>query len=249
MQKIGITEQGDAGRDHSWCKNLDRTDGKAILITKFFDAAFAQAVVDEMANDADLILHVGVTGLGGTIIEPNVPAYDLTLSSVQAFLQMDFPAERLVLRVDPIIPGYEHYARAVLEKAVELGILPQCRCRISVLDAYKHVKERFKAINTPLPIQGFYASPEQFAVIDAMLKEFKDKYGVEFYSCAEPALSNAIPAGCVGEKDAEILGVDPSDMHNPQNRNGCLCLMGKTELLEWGKRRCPNQCAYCYWKD
>ena len=247
--KIGITERGDAGLDFSWREKIwSKTDGRAILITKNLSAAFCKAVLEETAKGAKLIIHATITGLGGTFIEPNVREPDKNLHNLCALMRAGFPAENLVLRVDPIIPGYEDYAFAVIDKAIALGILPRVPCKISVLDGYKHVHLRFQDAGHPLNFTGFAPPKAVFDEINSRLGYYITMHGVNFTCCAESDLPYATKAGCVGERECGILDVKlPTQGVNPQGRNGCLCLCEvKTELLE-NKRRCPHQCLYCYW--
>ena len=97
---IGITEAGDAGVDLSWEKKLEKVDG-AILITKNVSRDFRAAV---MRNTSKVIVHATVTGFGGTVLEPNVPLPRESLENVMLLLCDGFPQERVVIRVDPIIP-------------------------------------------------------------------------------------------------------------------------------------------------
>lgn len=247
--KIGITERGDAGLDFSWRETFKRTDKRAILITKRISDEFIEAVMEEVNNGANLIIHATVTGLGGSPIEPNVPTSEFSLSQIAKLIDMGFHKNRIVLRVDPIIPGYECFADTVLTHALELNILPEVNCKVSVLDMYKHSRERFQAVGIKIDMPFFKASYKQFEVINQMLSKYIEK-GVKFTSCNEPDLTVATPAGCVDKSVCDIMGIDvPNTGVNPQGRGNCLCLCGcKTELLN-NKKRCPHGCLYCYWKD
>lgn len=248
--KIGITERGDAGIDFSWREKLATVNNRAVLITKRLSEKFCDAVLEETAKGAKLIVHATITGFGGTVIEPNVLQPAECLKNLRSLIDKGFPAERIVLRIDPIIPGYENYAKDTLDKALQLGILPAVTCKVSVMDGYRHVHERFKAIGVQLPFTGFAPDQAVFDKINALLGYYKTNYNIRFTSCAERRLTNAEPAGCIDKHVCEILDVSFEYQGvNPQNRGDCLCLNGiKTELLTQ-KKRCPHQCAYCYWRD
>lgn len=245
--KIGITERGDAGLDLSWQNKLTSVDG-AILITKNINDAFIDAV---MNSAKPIIIHATCTGWGRTPMEPNVPVPQTQLDGIQKLIDKGFPADRIVLRVDPIIPcvneGLDR-AASVIQNAFDRGLLPgNIRVRVSVLDTYPHVRARFQAIGIPAE-NTFQASQSEFDRIIEMLS----KFGIEIESCAEPKLGRA-PfirlTGCISNRDLELMGLPQINTSvNPQNRNGCLCLSCKTELLTH-RGRCPHQCAYCYWKD
>lgn len=252
--KIGITERGDAGRNLEWepAVQSGRVD-MAILITKCVTAGFLDAVIRQTRAGARLIVHCGCTGWGATRIETGSPSPEIQLASLKMLIDAGFPLEQCVLRIDPIIPTNEGLDRAtrVLDIADRLFSLKNLRVRISVIDDYPHVKERFtKAGLQPIyPGRQFYASPEQFDAVVRLCAEYPE---VNFETCAERGLigSNITASGCVSDKDLAICGIvrtDPVPV-NMQKRTGCLCLAGKTELLNH-KGRCLSACLYCYWKD
>lgn len=250
MTRIGVTERGDAGLDLSWQDGLASVGNRAILITKNLNDRFIYAVSESVRNGANLIIHATCTGCGGTVVEPHVPKPEWTIAQIEKLIASGFGKERIVLRADPIIPGYERYLKSVLDMALSAGLLPDIRVRVSVLDMYAHVRKRFADAGITLDVNGFQASDVQFKRIDDILRDYRDNHNVKFESCAEPKLTVPEKAGCVGEKELALMGVplDAGTGINPQNRNGCLCLAGKTELLSH-KGQCPHKCLYCYWKS
>lgn len=254
MPAIGVTERGDAGLDLSWSERLDHVDG-AILITKNLNDKF-RAKVLETQERKPLIVHATITGWGGTVLEPNVPAYEYSLDMLAKLVRDGFDKNRCVLRIDPIVPtqpGLELVDR-VLKSASERPELDGMRVRISLLDEYAHVKERLNAKGYASFYGGRRFQPDDREVADtlALLNRWHDETGLVFETCAEPKLDG--PAvrrcGCVGEKDLALMGLTIPDGAgvNPQNRHGCLCLSCKRELLDC-RHRCPHKCLYCYWKD
>lgn len=256
--KIGITERGDAALSIPvWESALitKKVDG-AILITKSLTANFVKAVIDTYFNiTKHIVVHCTCTGMGGTIFEPNVPAYQTQLNQLRVLIDSGFPIEQCVLRIDPIIPneeGLENVSR-VLNYAYEQGLLPKIRVRISVYDEYKHVKERL--VNAGLepiyPNGNFSASQKQFDYVAEKLS----RWGIPFHTCAEPKLRNPlgkelfIHPGCISNIDLKAMGLPEINAGiNPQNRYGCQCLACKTELLS-NRHPCAHNCIYCYWRD
>lgn len=251
--KIGVTERGDAGIDFSWIPLLKTVDG-AILITKKMSDAFIRCV---MAAETPVILHCTCTGWGSTWMEPNVPFYDVQLDFLRKLLDMGFPADRTVLRLDPVIPNEEGLERAqnVLEYAKE--ILPEkFRVRFSVVDDYPHVRQRMAdAGHGPLyentrGMTRYRADEwEKRAVAELLFR-----YPFSYEACAEDwaaQYEHITCTGCVNKEDIIRMGLDPSGMplwENQQGRKDCHCLTCKTELLT-NKKRCSNKCMYCYWHD
>lgn len=271
--KIGITEAGDAALDYTWVEKAPEMD-MMILITKSVTDKFISEAL-KFANKT--IIHATCTGYGGSKMEPGVPLWKKQIDQTRKLIAMGFPAEQIVVRIDPIFPTPKGIA--MIERIVEAAQPDLKRFRISVLDNYPHVQNRFKAIGFPVMYNGnFQASDEEFAAIDAMLSKLKFRFGVTFESCAEPNLKKAEPVGCVNAKDMSMLGLKPTGGRKKKQRGECLCAAGKTEMLPfnhfWYCRKdqcavkkgttcslgnceqcsyleiygCPNRCAYCYWK-
>ncbi len=249
--KIGITEAGDAGIDLSWVDKLNFVDG-AIVITKQITPQFKEAV---LKNKNKLIIHATITGYGATMLEPNVPAPQNEYDRLVELINDGFPINKIVVRVDPIIPTTKgvKLASQIIKAGIGLGFI---NYRISVIDMYPHVRQRFSQNNLPLPYgeSGFYPSKAQFSDVDEMLKGLmeygKSKIGDDFTieACAEPQLKNVIHEGCIAARDLELLDLcdEKSEFYGYQ-RKDCMCYSGKTELLS-SKKRCPHGCLYCYWK-
>ena len=239
---IGITEAGDASIDYTWLDKIDKCDG-VILITKNVTDRFISRI---LPHKHKIILHATCTGMGGTVIEPNVPSYEQQLSQVSKLISAGFPTNQIVVRVDPIVPTAKGLQTA--QKVIDAS--PVRHFRFSVLDTYPHVRERFKACNIPLPYgENFQASNEQFEMLKNWLAT--QSPADIFECCAESKLTN-IPnvkaVGCVSENDIKTLGLTIDGTYQTGiQRKTCLCLSCKTELLAH-KKQCPHKCLYCYWK-
>lgn len=253
---IGVTERGDAGTDFSWHKKLEDPEwAGAVLITKRLSPEFNKLV---LSAPKPAVLHCTCTGNGGTWVEPNAPDYRTQLDLLSELIGAGFPANRVVLRIDPVIPVPEFLGNsaAVLDYVLEKRI-PVSRVRFSVLDQYPHVIKRLEALGKPpfYPhVNGrysFYAPYSMKKAVTDMLR----KYPFTFESCAEDWAADMGPGkfvarGCVSETDLALMGIPVSAgmSSNPQGRTGCHCLSCKAELLT-RRRPCPNACVYCYWKN
>lgn len=253
--RIGITEQGDAGLNFNWLPKLQSGNYEgAVLITKNANAKFIENVLTLYKTFQNIVLHIGCTGLGGTFIEPHVPEYTFQLHAIEQLLQKGFPADHIVLRTDPIIPTDEglKQLQTVLTDFSSRNTSVK-RVRFSILDEYKHVKERLKQAGFQPFYNGFYATPEMMHATADILAAFPN---LNFESCAEDKfimshkLTNVTGCGCISSNELELFGLHPNKvmLENMQHRNGCHCLSCKTELLN-EKFRCPHQCIYCYWRD
>lgn len=261
--RIGITERGDSGVSFDWIEPIRNGDvDGAVLITKKINEKFIREVINLHQLGRKMIVHCTVTGWGNTIIEPRVPCYQNQLDMLLKLIDLGFPLNQCVLRIDPIFPTTNGLSRIVqvIGYADSLGLLPM-RVRVSILDEYKHVKERFVK-NGFNPIYGeteFQADDNQVSSVAAVLNDMSIKYGITFECCAEQKLADicqkynaifpvCIVQGCISRTDLELLEIQCDiETENIQKRTGCHCLSCKTELLK-SKKQCPNGCMYCYWK-
>lgn len=247
--KIGITERGDAGLDLSWYDKLTTVDG-CILITKNLTDAFIQKVLQ--TDMSKIIIHATCTGWGHTWLEPNVPSYKWQLNQLIKLIDLGFPANHIVLRIDPIVPTDEGLMalRNVLDYTLAHNI-PISRIRISILDEYPHVRERLAKLGRS-PFYGQFTAPTN--MIDNAIAVMEQYPMFKFETCAEDHLmqkSNAfINKGCVSKTDLDLMNISmPADTsENGQNRTGCHCLKNKMEILT-RREQCPHGCIYCYWKN
>lgn len=253
--RIGSTEAGDPAKNYAWLYALNLVMG-VVVITKSITMNMGNTLLKLLNFNYPVTLHANCTGNGRTELEPNVPDYQTQLQSIRHLLDAGFPASRLVLRVDPITPTPEGLARAkaVLDYAIELGIIPACRVRFSVIDQYKHMTRRYQAAGIPLPYPAGqkYASPVQFAAVTELFRPYAEQLRIKFECCAEDGLTAPWfdHIGCVSTRDVENMGIPiPASMYeNPQGRYGCHCFQGKTEILpKQMKHQCAHQCKFCYW--
>ena len=251
--KIGITEYGDAGVDLRWESKLRSLDG-AILITKNLTNEFISKVIQHM-NNIPIIVHCTCTGWGSGPMEPNVPDYKTQLKQLQTLIQNGFPAEQIVFRIDPIFPTEKGIKRIQeMFNYYHMLNLPdhKIRYRISIVDEYPHVRERYRTLGfQPMYNGRFSPSYEQRHLVGTALSTLP----YQFETCAEDTLANEFPntfhiQGCVSKTDLKIMGIpyDNSLFENPQKRTGCHCISCKTELLR-PRQTCPHHCLYCFWKD
>ena len=272
--KIGITENGDASKDYTWGLKANDMD-MMVLITKNVTDEFIQRVLPYRQK---VILHATCTGYGGTVIEPNVPKYTEQLEQVRKLIAYGFPAEQIVIRIDPIIPTVK--GCLLFETIVEDIHLDVKRFRISVIDNYKHMQERFKAAGLPILFNGEFQAPaEDFARVDLTINRLRFRFpDIIIESCAEPMLTKVEKIGCVSEKDMQRFGLEVQN-NNKKKRSGCLC-EAKSELLPYNRAcyctvkheivdrndncelsdkcknceyvqiyGCANRCLYCFWKS
>jgi len=240
--RIGTTESGEIAYN---LDAFDRLYKGNIIITK----RLTDKLIEKLIEHKDkIILHLTVTGMGSTRIEPFVPNPQTTLEKLQKLINGGFPTDHIVLRVDPIVPTIKglNTATSVLRLFRGLGIK---RVRISFLDNYKHVRERFKEIGVELYNGEFHAPLKERLKYLAAIKYCAEECGYETVeACGEPGI-DSIP--CLSQKDIDILGLTDEILleGSAEQRKSCGCLANKSELLRVKPHRCDNKCLYCYWRD
>ncbi|MBP5456175.1 MAG: DUF1848 family protein [Paludibacteraceae bacterium] len=215
-----------------------------IIITK----RLTNPLIDKLIENKDkCILHLTVTGMGGTKVEPFTPTVEQTLAKFITLTAKGFPIENVVLRVDPIIPTERGWANVerVMSAFGDSGIK---RLRFSILDMYPHVMDRFESLGFPLPFKTFHAPLETRLEIRDRLLKYGEQYGFEVEACGEPGI-DSIP--CLSQKDIDILGLGDTIklVGSAGQRENCKCPANKKSLYTGKPERCQNSCVYCYWKD
>lgn len=240
-QYIGITEAGDPAFN---LDIFDRLYQGNIIISK----NLTNKLIEKLLEHKDTcVLHITATGMGGSKIEPFVPTIEKTRKQLWCLIEGGFPIEQIVLRIDPIVPTNKGLltAKNVLTLFSDLGIK---RVRISFLDMYKHVKDRFDEENIKHPYEGFHASlvdrKNAFDEIVFLANELG--YGV-VETCGEPDFPST---PCLSQKDIDILHLTDviTLVGNKEQRHTCGCPANKKELIKGKPHQCDHKCLYCFWK-
>jgi DNA repair photolyase len=240
--RIGVTESNEIAYN---LDAFDRLYKGNIIITKRLTDKLIEKLIEYKEK---IIFHCCVTGMGSTRIEPFVPSPQTTLGKLQKLINGGFPTDHIVLRVDPIVPTIKglNTATSVLRLFRGLGIK---RVRISFLDNYKHVRERFKEIGVELYNGEFHAPLKERLKCLTAIKNCAEECGYETVeACGEPGI-DSIP--CLSQKDIDILGLTDEIVleGSAEQRKSCGCPANKSELLRTKPHRCENKCLYCYWRD
>ena len=201
------------------------------------DAALLRAYLPQLSEimPGNLIVYCTITGFGGTVLEPGIKPAEEQLKAYHRWVK-DLGPENVVLRIDPIIPTEKGVARAV-----DVAKHAESRVRVSFIDQYPHVIERFNRLGAKLPWNTFHA-PTQMR-LDAY-DDVNSVVGIQVEICGEPGF---YCTGCVSYRDFDAMGLyEPCGKLGGQ-RSMCQCLVEKTEILAF-RGQCRHKCAYCYWK-
>ena len=260
---IGMTERGDAGLDLTWYDKIINSTAcvGAILITKGVANIPFQEKALALIKEKPAIIHAGITGWGGSPMEPNIKTPNESINGIRKLIDDGFPAENIVIRIDPIFPTEEGLRRAALVVGLAKRIVPEVkRIRISIYDDYHTAREEMiRRGYQPIDHITKWKSETERRPTEKQVKLVAEtllsvaRPDQIFELCAEPELADAYPDrfkwfGCLSQKDCDIMGIAVPEGTgiNGQNRYGCRCLMLKHELLT-NRERCPHNCAYCYW--
>lgn len=239
-QRCGITEAGEIAFNLSAFDNLYDCN---IIITK----RLTDKLIDKLVENKDkIILHLTCTGYGSTILEPFVPTVEQTHEKFLRLIEKGFPIRQVVLRIDPCIPTEKGKQTMinVIESFKNDNIM---RVRFSILDMYKHVKERFVDKGLPIPYDTFHAPLKDRMEMYDILKAYGSTFNFDVEACGEPGIDSI---SCLSQKDIDILGLTDKItlIGNKEQRKSCHCPANKTELLRGKPHRCENSCLYCFWK-
>ena len=197
-------------------------------------------------------LLLTVTGLGGSAIEPNVPAWR-DVAPIMPDIVKTFHGEpsRIRWRFDPVLPGVgaEKLFGKIAPKMRDLGIRD---CIISLP----------AAISLKGGLAGQYAAAGLGQWEEAAARETVDKildragsYGVRVFSCATPRLtrwfgSRIEPASCISAALATSLHPEKivlEHRRDPYQRKRCTCTISE-DIGSYTDTLCGSGCVYCYSK-
>ena len=196
------------------------------------------------------IIHFSITGLGGTKYEPGVMKPDDLLDRIKDFIDQGLDPNMITVRIDPIIPGVTPISAVenIVKRASEMGIK---NIRFSIMDQYSTTKQFMERLGYDYSKyydgNSLHAKPEVQQRIANIMLQFKDKYGVNLSTCAEPmAIPGISKEACLSVSAVNnMLGTSIPDTATGKQRKLCSCYGGKTDLLRYDNK-CASSCVYCY---
>ena len=238
---VGITETGEIAFDLGAFDNLHQAN---VIITKRLTDKVIEKLVE---HKEQCILHLTVTGWGGSKVEPFVPTANTTKAQFKKLINTGFPLNQVVLRIDPVILTNEGAGRLshVLTLFEDSGIK---RYRVSYIDMYRHAKVRFNEAGIELPHETFHAPMELRKKFTNQLVALGKETGFDLEVCGEPGIPST---PCVSQKDIDILGLtgEMTLKGSARQRDTCGCPANKKQILTKKPGRCANSCVYCFWRD
>jgi hypothetical protein len=194
---------------------------------------------------SQVFLHLTVTGMGGSFLEPNIPPADEVLETLPALVGFLADPERLRMRFDPIVrlrfpdnkifsnlEDFERVASAAKSAGVNVMVT-------SWMEAYPKVVKRLQAFGiSPLVLSGMEWKEESDRLVSRAAA-----LGIKLIGCCVTGWdSGACIDGTVLNRlhpDGERASVQRARGQRP----GCGC----TESRDIGwYYPCPGGCLYCY---
>ncbi len=208
-------------------------------------------LLDALRKYDQLYFHFTITGLGGSEIEPQVPAPAYVIRQLEPLLEIAGRPERISLRFDPIVHWEENdrvmtnldFFDNLAGVASRLGVTT---IRTSFAQWYGKAKRRaarrgFRFVE--LPIGDKLGAARRLAEIAA-------ERGLRLYACAQnflAAVAGVHPSACIDGALLEELHPRREPVSRREDRTQrpeCGC----TESLDIGSytQGCPHSCIYCY---
>lgn len=189
-----------------------------------------------------LFIHFSITGMGGSLLEPNTPRTEESLSLLPELIELAGSPERLSVRFDPVLnlrisgADYTNLREfpAIADVAARQGIR---RITTSWMTYYRKVARRF----APFQIEPVEFDWQKQA--DFLLDECARR-GLELHACCVEGLPMS---RCIDGPLLQALhpkGERCSQARARDQRPGCGCTASKD--IGWYSHVCGGGCLYCY---
>ncbi|MFH1379546.1 MAG: DUF1848 family protein [bacterium] len=192
-----------------------------------------------------IVIHLTVTGMGGSIFEPHIPTSGQILKELPDIIQFAGSPERLVWRFDPIMhlkKGSQKYSNISFFPflAEEFSKHHISTIKISWLSLYKKVIRNINKIGWEPADISLETKKKQARKLECIAQKNNQKIeyccidGFPVSQCIDGALLNAL------HPDKLVCST--------KRARGQRALCGCTESIDigWYNQACPHGCIYCY---
>ncbi len=199
----------------------------------------------KVKNYESLFLHLTATGMGGSLLERNIPVPDEVMGLLPELVRLVGGPERIRFRFDPIVhlrmPDGSLYSNLgmfdqIVRRAAGFGVKD---VTISWMSEYRKVLAHLKAKGIVPETPSEEVKRKELAV----LLDTAKKYGLRLHGCCEPIMERS---RCIDGSFLSALhprGIPCSTRKAKGQRELCGC----TESYDIGAYRlCPHGCLYCY---
>jgi hypothetical protein len=192
-----------------------------------------------------LFLHLTVTGLGGTVLEPAAPPWRESIAAMPRLVDLARGPERIRLRFDPLVEVAT--ADGGIVSNVELfGEVVGAGTRHGVREVSISWVASYRKVSSRLRARGMTLVERDAAAMKALWERVYSSaasLGVNLHACCVPGKPRS---RCI---DGELLGALhprglPCSTKRAANQRP---LCGCTESFDVGwYKSCPTGCLYCY---
>jgi len=204
-----------------------------------------QALREALSQYAQVYVHLTITGLGGSVLEPGIPPWEQVDEMVPELVHLAKGPERITWRFDPIIAA--QYCSGVIENIPLFPVIAEkmrkhgiTACRTSWASPYKKVIRRMQ--KKGLTLRPFNAEEQAAQAVE--LEEIADSLGIKIYYCSMEgfARSRCIDGALLSALHPQGLACSLKKAKGQRPACGC------TESIDigWYSLKCGHGCIYCY---
>lgn len=217
-----------------------------VIWTKNPENALKQGKLREILERYDqLYIHLTITGLGGTVLEPGIPPWQKVVAMLPDLIGLVKDPRRITWRFDPLVRV--KYADTLMtnsnmfhmlaEKIMRFGI---DTCRISWVEPYRKVLCRLQK-------RGFLLLPwsdQEKKEQAAHLEWEAARLGIKILYCSVQGFPRS---RCI---DGGLLSIlhPAGELCSQKKAKGQRPMCGCTESIDigWYSMKCKSGCLYCY---
>lgn len=202
-------------------------------------------LLDKIQQYDQLFFHYTVTGMGGTMLEPRVPAWKEGMSCLEQLVQLAGNPERIRFRFDPIVhlktPDGADYSNLLFFEAIASAVSSSGVKNVSIswMSGYRKVLSRLSRHG----ISAQNISPGQWQEDYEVMMKTSAKFGLTLHGCCVPGMPRS---RCI---DGELyMRLHPQqEPCSTKKAKGQRTSCGCTESWDIGwYQPCWHGCLYCY---
>jgi hypothetical protein len=257
-------KSGDPTKSYAWVMHMTDIN---VINTKRLTDEFIQLCLRERDK---IYLHVNITGMGMTTIEPNIPSVRETFMKLAELIHGGFPVKQILVMVNPVLSN-DNGLRALellLRVFTEFKVLRLRKVRLTVL-AYRYADEGAKQ---PDYLKSSRKGPQKFMLANNNInKRPTTKTIIKYLTKTESffkdyykLLKRYENIITVDKGEEALIGVRellPFSINNSwKEEDGTLVKIVEYEngsrfkpivkiLSATNPIRCENKCLLCPWKQ
>ncbi|MCG8402937.1 MAG: DUF1848 domain-containing protein [Firmicutes bacterium] len=213
--------------------------------TKFPRCVYNEPYAGVLEKYDQVYVHVTATGLGGSSLEPNVPAWREALRDLKELAAFLKTPERMRVRVDPLVILRREggvitnisVAEQIIGQAADMGITV---FSTSFMEEYPKVRRRLSGHGYEI----ITLSQNKRVKMVNQLRKIAVSHGGRLYTCAVPGLATS---RCIDGPLLQKLHPkkEPCSIKKAAGQRE-LCGCSESTDIGWYSMYCRSGCLYCY---